>query len=233
MQKVCNSFAEAVSDIRDGATIMIGGWGIPGDQPQRLTQALRDHGAKELTIIACTPGTSGEGALRLFGVTYVSNNVLIENKQVKKFICSIAFPGTAFDRAYLAGEIEVEWVPQGTLAERIRAGGFGIGGFYTPTGVGTPVAEGKEKNVIDGKEYNLELPLKADYALIRARKADTLGNLVYQGVMRSFNAVMAPAAKVTIAEVDEIVNPGELDPEHIVTPHIFVDWIIKIPEGKK
>lgn len=233
MGKVFSSFAEAVADIPDGATVMIGGWGIPEDQPQRLTQALHDQGAKNLTIIACTPGPSGAGALRLFGVTYVTNNVLIENKQVKKFICSIAFPGTAFDKANLAGEIEVEWVPQGTLAERIRAGGFGIGGFYTLAGAGTVVAEGKEKKVIDGKEHILELPLKADYALIKAYKADTFGNLNYRGVMRSFNAVMAPAAKVTIAEVNEIVNPGDIDPESIVTQEIFVHRIVKIPGGGK
>ncbi len=225
--KVFDSPAEAIKDIPDGATIMIGGWTVLGDHPSNLTRALRDHGVRNLTIIASSPGTSGRQTLAVFGVEYSYNNILIENKQVDKFICSVGFVNTSFDKARLAGELEVEFAPQGTLAERIRTGGFGFGGFYTRVGVGTVVEEGKEKRIIDGKEYILELPLRADYALIRAYKADTLGNLVYRGAMKSFNVIMAPAANVTIAEVDEIVEPGELDPEVIVTPHIFVHRIVR------
>jgi len=220
MNKIYDSPDAAVSDIPAGATVMIGGWASSG-VPIDLVVALRDHGVKNLTIIANSPDTG----------RFVDNNILIENNQVKRFICTIVFPGTPAESANAAGELAIELVPQGTLAERIRAAGCGLGGFYTPTGVGTIVANGKETKIIDGKEYIFELPLKADYALIRAHKADKFGNLVYRGVMRNFNAVMAMAANITIVQVEEIVEPGELDPNIIVTPQIFVDRIVKIPKG--
>lgn len=229
MNKVIKSFDQAVADIPDKTTIMLGGFAAV-DRPFNLIRALRSHGAKELTIIANSPGTGGQQALRWWGLAYYTDaNLLVENKQVKKFISSITFPHTAAEKAILAGEVEVEFVPQGTLAERIRAGGFGIGGFYVKTGAGTIIAEGKERRIIDGEEYLLEMPLTADYALIKAYKADKFGNLVYRGNTRNFNAVMAPAADITIVEVEHIVEVGELDAEAVVTPGIFVDRIVKIP----
>jgi len=237
--KVFSSLREAVADIPDKASIMIGGFGHAADKPQNLIRALRDHGAKELTMIVNGAGVSGSlGIGSLGGRPFIDEEILLENRQIKKAICSVpaslvmSKPG-AFERQYLAGEVELEYVAQGTLAERIRAGGAGLGGFYTPTGVGTLIEKGKEKRTIDGKEMLLEFALRADYALIRAYRADTRGNLVYRGIMRSFNAVMAAAAKVTIVEVEKIVDAGELDPEVIVTPGIFVDRIIEISgEGK-
>jgi len=222
MSKVVGSFAEAVADIPDGATIMLGGFGLAADLPFNLIRAIRGCGARELTIITNTPGPGSRLALDMWEVTqWTDANLLVENKQVKRFIITITFPDTAAERAILAGEVEVEFVPQGTLAERIRAGGFGIGGFYVKTG--------GERRIINGEEYFLEMPLKADYALIKAYQADEMGNLIYRGNTRSFNAVMAPAADVTIAEVSNIVGPGELEPEVIITPEIFVDRIVKIP----
>jgi 3-oxoacid CoA-transferase subunit A len=228
--KVFNSFSEAVADIPDGAIIMVGGFTGLGGIPQNLILAIRDLGVKNLTQISNS--TWGSGKARNF----IDTSIWVENKQLKKAIVSVMsdpnpIGSKAFEEQYYAGEVELELVPQGTLAERIRAGGFGIGGFYTRTGVGTPVEEGKEKKVLNGDEYILELPLKADYALVRAYKADTMGNLVYRGTGRNFNPVMAPAARITIAEVDEIVEPGEIDPEIIVTPGLFVNRIVKIPAG--
>jgi 3-oxoadipate CoA-transferase alpha subunit len=170
----------------------------------------------------------------LGGKPFIDEEILIENGQVRKVICSVPASlvmskPNAFERLYREGKIELEYVPQGTLAERIRAGGAGLGGFYTPTGVGTLIERGKEKRTIDGKEMILEFALRADYALIRAYQADTMGNLIYKGIMRSFNAIMPQAAKTAIAEVEEIVDMGELDPEFIITPGIFIDRIIKIP----
>ena len=232
--KVIESFEQAVADISDGATIMLGGFGVAADLPFNLIRALRHHGCKGLTVIVNTPGPGGRLALELWGITqWTDVNLLVENRQVKKFISTITFPNTAAEKAILAGEVEIEFVPQGTLAERIRAGGFGIGGFYVRTGVSTLIAEGKEKRIIDGEEYLLEMPLRADYALIKAYKADRFGNLVYRGDTRSFNAVMAPAADITVAEVQDIVEVGELEPEVIVTPGIFVDRIIKIPKEER
>ena len=234
-EKVYLSFAEAVADIPDGATVMIDGFGGAGGMPEYLILALRDQGAKNLTIIGNTTGLGGT-----FGVTpgcrYIDPSILAENRQVKKAIASYPFSPspsrpTVFEKQCLAGEAELELVPQGTLAERIRAAGAGIEGFYTPTGAGTVIEEGKEKRVIAGKECLLELPLRADYALIRAHKADGMGNLVFRGTSRSFNAIMATAARITIVEVDEIVEPGELDPEAIVTPGIYVDRIVKRAKG--
>ena len=221
INKVFLSFQEAVADVHDGATIMFGGFvGKPGS-PTNLIIALRDKGVKNLTVVSNRCGG-------------MDLDILFEARQVRKAIASDPVPGSRIplspiEKQYLAGEVELEVVPQGTMVERMRAGGAGIGGFYTSTGVGTLVAEGKEEKTIDGKEYILELPLKADFAFIRARKADKMGNLTYWRSQRNFNPVMATAAKVTIAEVDEIVEIGELDPECIVTPAIYVDRIVKIP----
>jgi len=237
--KIFETFAQAVADIPDGATIMIGGFGHAVDKPQNLISALRDRGVRNLTIIANSAGAAGRlGIGSLGGKPFVDEEILVENRQVKKVICSVPASlvmskPNAFEKQYLAGEIELEYVPQGTLAERIRAGGAGVGAFYTPTGVGTLVEKGKEKRVIDGKEMLLEFALRADYALIKAYRADTMGNLIYRGIMRSFNAIMAMAAKVTIAEVEQIVPTGEIEPEAVVTPAIFVDRLIEIPGEKQ
>jgi 3-oxoacid CoA-transferase A subunit len=237
--KVFASCLEAIADIPDGASIMVGGFGHAADKPQNLIAALKERGAKNLTLIMNGAGVSGSlGIGSLGGVPFIDEEILIENGQVKKAVCSV--PASlvmskprAFEKLYVAGKAELEYVPQGTLAERIRAGGAGIGAFYTPTGVGTLIEEGKEKRIVDGKEMLLEFAMRADFALIRAHCADTMGNLVYRGIMRSFNAVMATAAKVTIAEVDHIVKAGELDPENIVTPGIYIDRIVAAPgEGK-
>ena len=234
--KTCN---EAVADIPDSATIMIGGFGHAADKPQHLIRALRDHGAKNLTLIGNSAGAAGRlGIGSLGGIPFIDEEILVENRQVRKAICSVpaslvmSKPG-AFETQYQAREVELEYVPQGTLAERIRAGGCGVGAFYTPAGIGTLIEEGKEKKVIDGREMMLEYALRADYALIRAYRSDTMGNLVYRGIMRSFNAVMATAAKVTIVEVEQIVESGELDPEVVVTPGIFVDRIVVISGEKQ
>ena len=237
--KMISSFHEAVADIPDGATIMIGGFGHAVDKPQNLIRALRDHGAKGLTMIVNGAGVSGSlGIGSLGGKPFIDEEILLENRQIKKAICSVpaslvmSKPG-AFEKQYLAGEAELEYVPQGTLAERIRAGGAGLGGFYTPTGVGTLVEKDKEKRIIDGEEMLLEFALRADYALVKAHRADKMGNLVYRGIMRSFNAVMATAAKVVIVEAEQIVETGELDPEIIVTPGIFVDRIVEMPNRRE
>ncbi len=228
--KILDTFAQAVVDIPDGAVILLDGFGSQGGMPSYLIEALRDHGARDLTLIGNTAGLGGFGARP--GESFIDPGILFENRQVRKVIAS--FPvarspsnPTPFEKAYRRGEVELEVVPQGTLAERIRAGGAGLGGFYTPTDVGTLVEKGKEKKTINGREYILELPLKGDFALIRAHKADRMGNLVYQGTSRNFNAVMAPAARITVVEVDEIVEVGDLDPEAIVTPGIFVHRIVQ------
>jgi len=232
ISKVVGRFNEAVADIHDGATVMIGGFtGI--DRPFNLIRALRDGGARNLTIISNGPGAGAKTAARLWGIKdYDDANILVENKQVRKFIVTFTTPGTAAEKAILSGEIEVEFVPQGTLAERIRAGGFGIGGFFVKTGTGTVIADGKESRIIEGEEYILEKPLKADFALVRAFKADTMGNLIYKGNIRDFNAVMPPAARVAIAEVEDVVETGQLDAETIVTPGLFIDRIVENPGGR-
>ena len=234
-EKVFESFLDAVADIPNGATVMIGGFGHAVDKPQNLIRALRDRGAKDLTMIVNGAGVSGSlGIGSLGGKPFIDEEILLEKRQIKKAICSVpaslvmSKPG-AFEKQYLAGEVELEYVPQGTLAERIRAGGAGLGAFFTPTGVGTLVEKGKEKRVIDGREMLMEFALHADYALIKAFRADRMGNLVYRGIMRSFNEVMAAAAKITIVEAEEIVGAGELDPEIVVTPGIFVDRIVEVP----
>jgi len=237
--KIVASCSEALADIPDGAVIMVGGFGHAADKPQHLIAALKEQGAKNLTLIMNGAGVSGSlGIGSLGGVPFIDEEVLIKNGQVKKAICSVpaslvmSKPG-AFEKLFLAGEAELEYVPQGTLVERIRAGGAGIGAFYTPTGVGTLIEEGKEKRIIDGTAMLLEFALRADFAIIKAYCADTMGNLIYRGIQRSFNAIMATAAKVTIAEVDHIVNAGELDPEIIVTPGIFIDRMVAAPEEEK
>lgn len=230
--KIYKTCLEAVADIPDSASVMIGGFGHAADKPQNLIQALKYQGAKNLTIISNSSGNAGKlGIGSLGGVPFIDEEVLVENRQVKKAICSVPASlvmskPSAFEKQYLAGEVELEYAPQGTLAERIRAGGAGLGAFFTPTGVGTLIDEGKERRIIDGREMILEFALRADYALIKAYCADNLGNLVYRGIMRSFNAIMAMAAKVTIVEVERVVAAGELDPENIVTPGIFVDRVV-------
>jgi 3-oxoacid CoA-transferase subunit A len=215
MNKVLQSAAEAVALIPDGATVMCGGFGLCG-LPENLIKALHDRGTRDLTIISNNPGVDD------FGV-----GMLIRKKQVRKIFASYVGENKEFERQAIAGEIEYTLVPQGTLAERIRAAGAGIGGFFTPTGYGTIVAEGKETRVIDGRNYVLELPLHADFALIKAYKGDTRGNLIYRKTARNFNPVMATAAKVTLAEVEEIVQPGQLDADAIVTPGIYVAHILR------
>ena len=234
MNKIVPTFAEAVADIPDGATLMIDGFAGPGGTPQNLIRALRDHGARDLTIISNTAGlASVTGFGTVPGDRPTDIGVLVENEQVKKVIASFpvspsASRPTAFERAYREGNAELEVVPQGTLAERIRAGGAGIPAFYTPTGAGTLIAEGKEVRTFDGREHLLETALKADFALLRAHRSDALGNTQYRGTSRNFNGVMATAADVVVMEVDEIVEPGEIDPGAVHTPGIYVDRIVKI-----
>ena len=220
MDKVLSNLEEAVADVSDGSTIMFGGFGLAGI-PFTLIRALYKKETKNITAITNSAG----GRLEDLDIS-----ILFRNRQIKKVITSFpVYAGmvNAFEQQYLKGEVELELVPQGTLAERIRTGGAGNAGFYTPTGVGTIIEEGKEKRTFDGKEYLLELPLRADFAFVKAHKADRIGNLTYRMAARNFNPVMATAAKVTIAEVDEIVEVGKLDPETIITPSIFVDRIVK------
>ena len=219
--KVYQSFDEAVADIPDGASIMLGGFGNPG-VPRNLISALLRQGAKDLTTISNTPGRPGN---------LMDANNLIEAGRIRKVVCAFTAGRTppAFNELYAAGKIEAELVPQGTMAERIRAAGAGIGAFYTRTGVGTELAEGREQRTIDGKDYLLEYPLPADYAFVRAYRADTYGNLDYRLSQRNFNPIMAQAAKVTIVEAEQIVEPGEIEPDHVHTPSIFVDRVVLIP----
>jgi 3-oxoadipate CoA-transferase alpha subunit len=217
IDKTIDTMAQAVAGIHDGATVMIGGFGNAG-MPAALIDALIAQGARDLTIVNNNAG-NGETGLA----------ALLKAKRVKKIICS--FPRQAdsqvFDALYRAGEIELELTPQGNLAERIRAAGAGIGGFFSPTGYGTLLAEGKETRTINGKHYVLESPIHADFALIKALHGDRWGNLVYRKTARNFGPIMATAAKVTIAQVTRIVELGELDPEHIVTPGIFVQRVVQ------
>ena len=235
VQKIFSNCAAAVADVFDGAVIMIGGFGSFGGLPANLIVALAEQGAMNLTVIANQGGVGFELSKKIKPGGYQDIGALYAKSQVRKFIGSVPAlggmpPDSPIEVAHREGRVEIETVPQGTLAERIRAGAGGLGGFYTQTGVGTAVEIGKEKKVINGREYLLELPLTADYALIKAHKADTLGNLVYRGTARCFNPVMAMAAKTTIVEVDEIVQAGELDPECIVTPHLFVRRIVEVKQ---
>ena len=215
MSKVIQSAADAVALIPDGATIMCGGFGLCG-LPENLIRALHARGTRNLTVISNNPGVDD------FGV-----GMLVRKKQVKKIYASYVGENKEFERQAIAGEIHYTLVPQGTFAERIRAAGAGIGGFFTPTGYGTIVAEGKETRVINGRNYVLESPLNADFAFVKAYKGDTKGNLIYRKTARNFNPVMATAAKVTLAEVEEIVEPGQLDPDTIVTPGVYVTHLFK------
>ena len=236
INKVVPSFTEAVADIPDGAVVMIDGFAGPGGTPQNLIRALRDHGAKDLTIISNTAGLASViGFGTIPGDRPIDIGILVDNEQVKKVIASFPVSPspsrlTSFERAYQEGKVDLEVVPQGTLAERIRAGGAGVVAFYTPTAVGTLLAEGKESRAFGGREYLLEHGLTADFALLRAHKADTLGNLVYRGTSQNFNGVMATAAQTTIVEVDEVVEPGGLDAGAIDTPGIYVKRIVKAPK---
>lgn len=211
---------EAVSGIEDGSTVLVGGFGLAG-MPFDLIDALIRQGTKDLTIVSNNAG-NGEVGLA----------ALLKSGRVRKVVCS--FPRQAdsfvFDELYLSGKLELEVVPQGNLAERMRAAGAGIGAFYSPTAVGTPLAEGKESRVIDGREYLLEYPIKGDYALISAYRADRLGNLVYRKTARNFGPVMAAAATTTIAQVGAVVETGALDPEAVVTPSIYVDRVVAVDE---
>jgi 3-oxoadipate CoA-transferase alpha subunit len=221
IQKIMPNVAEALRDIADGSTILISGFGGAG-LPVFLLDALLEQGAKDLTLASNNAGNQGVGIAKL-----------VAAGRVRKMICS--FPrqpeSGAFDDLYRQGKIELELVPQGTLAERIRAGGAGIGGFFTPTGFGTDLAKGKECREIDGINYVFEKAIKADYALIKADKGDRWGNLVYHGTGRNFGPIMATAARCTIAQVNQVVELGELDPENVVTPGIFVKRVVLV-EGK-
>ncbi len=215
MKRIYTSFEEAVSAIENGSTLMVGGFGLCGI-PENLILALVDKGVKDLTVISNNCGIDDWGL-----------GLMLQNKQIKKMIGSYVGENKEFERQVLAGEIEVELTPQGTLAEKIRAGGAGIPAFYTPAGVGTQIAEGKEVRTFNGKEYVLEEALIADFSLVRAWKGDKMGNLVYRKTARNFNPMIAAAGKVTIAEVEIFCEIGELDPNSIHTPSIYVQGIIQ------
>ena len=221
IDKTSASIYEAIKQIKDGSTVMIGGFGTAG-QPAQLIDALIEHGAKELTVVN---NNAGNGDLGLAA--------LLKAGQVKKIICS--FPRQSdsyeFDKLYYAKKIELELVPQGNLAARVQAAGAGLGAIYTPTGFGTLLAEGKESKVINGKGYVLEYPIHADFALIKAFKGDRWGNLTYRMSARNFGPIMATAAKCTIAQVNEVVPLGDIDPEHVITPGIFVKHVVAV-KGK-
>jgi len=223
IDKAVADVATAVADIHDGATVMIGGFGTAG-QPVELIDALLEQGARDLVIVNNNAGNGTTGLA-----------ALLDAGQVRKIICS--FPrqvdSQIFDALYRAGEIELELVPQGNLAERIRAAGAGIGAFFTPTSFGTMLAEGKETRTIDGRDYVLEYPIRADFALVKALRADRWGNLVYRKTARNFGPIMAAAATTTIVQVSEIVGLGDLDPEAVVTPGIYVDRVVSIAEQKE
>lgn len=215
MQKVYPSAAKAVEDIQDGAVLMSGGFGLCGN-PENLIQAVHDRGVKDLTVISNNCGTDEYGL-----------GILLKTRQIRKMISSYVGENKEFERQFLSGELEVELCPQGTLAERVRAGGAGIGGFFSPTGYGTKAAEGKETRTIDGVDYVFETPLKADFTLIRAYKADRWGNLVFRKTARNFSPMMAMAGKTTIVEAEHIVELGELDGDEIHVPGVFVQRIVQ------
>jgi 3-oxoacid CoA-transferase subunit A len=212
--KVLTSFKEAVADITDGSVLIVGGFGLSGC-PEHAIGALRELGTKDLVVVSNNCGVDD------FGL-----GILLQNRQIRKMVSSYVGENSLFERQYLSGELEVEFCPQGTLAERMRAGGAGIPAFYTPAGVGTPVADGKESRAFEGREYLLEHAIRGDFALVKAWKGDALGNLVYRKTSRNFNPLAAMAGEITIAEVEELVEVGELDPEHIHTPGIFVRRIL-------
>ncbi|HUR35179.1 MAG TPA: CoA transferase subunit A [Vicinamibacterales bacterium] len=214
MNKVLPGADHAVSLVHDGASILMGGFGLCGI-PENLIQALRARGTRGLTVISNNAGVDD------FGI-----GILLRSRQVTKMVATYVGENKEFERQFLAGELAVDLVPQGTFAERIRAGGAGIGGFFTPTGFGTLAADGKETRVINGRPYVLEEPITADFAFVRAWKGDRLGNLVYRRTARNFNPIMATAGRVTIAEVEQLVEPGAIDPDHVITPGIYVKHVI-------
>jgi 3-oxoacid CoA-transferase subunit A len=215
MHKVIASADAAVALVRDGATIMMGGFGLAGI-PENLVAALHRQGTRDLTIVSNNAGIDG------FGI-----GLLLKSRQVRKMIATYVGENKEFERQFLQKEIEVELVPQGTFSERIRAGGAGIAGFFTPTGVGTLIAEGKETREFDGRSYVLEMALKADFSFVKAWKGDHVGNLVYRKTARNFNPMMATAARCTIAEVEHLVEPGAIEPDQVHTPGIFVRHVLQ------
>lgn len=222
MDKVFSSAKEALADvIKDDMVVMAGGFGLCG-VPITLIEAMRDSGVQRLTVVSNNAGVDGWGL-----------GVMLETRQIKKMISSYVGENKIFAQQFMAGELELEFNPQGTLAERIRAGGAGIPAFYTKTGVGTVIAEGKDVREFDGAEYVMERGLKADVSLVHAWKGDTEGNLVYRKTARNFNPMMATAGEVTIAEVEILVEPGEINPDHIITPGIFVSRMVHVPDAEK
>ncbi|MEP7132526.1 MAG: CoA transferase subunit A [Acidobacteriota bacterium] len=221
MNKVVASADEAVADVPEGATLVVGGFGLCGI-PENLIGALRRRGVGRLTAVSNNCGVDDWGL-----------GLLLANRQIRKMVSSYVGENAEFERQFLSGELEVELVPQGTLAERMRAGGAGIPAFFTPTGVGTLVAEGKETRAIDGREYILERAIVGDYSLVAAWKGDRLGNLIYRRAARNFNPVAVTAGKISIAEVEELVEVGQLDPENVHTPGIYVNRVVVAPREKR
>ncbi len=222
MNKVCADARSALAGLlKDGMTIMAGGFGLCGI-PETLILAIRDSGVKNLTVVSNNCGVDGKGL-----------GILLDTRQIKKMIASYVGENKTFAQQYLAGELEIEFNPQGTLAERIRAGGAGIPAFFTRTGVGTVIGDGKEERQFDGRRYVMERGLLADLSIVHAYMGDTEGNLVYRKTARNFNPPMATAGKVTVAEVEHLVQPGDIDPDHIVTPGVYVHRIVHVPNAVK
>ncbi len=221
MNKVFKNAVDAIRDVQDGATIMVGGFGLCGI-PENLILALKERGVRDLTVMSNNAGTND------FGL-----GVLLQTGQIRKMISTYVGENEVFEQQFLKGEIEVELVPQGTFSERIRAGGAGIAAFFTPTGVGTLMEQGKEKRAFDGREYIMERALKADFAFVKAYKGDAMGNLVYRKTARNFNPMMATAARITVAEVEQLVPVGSIDPDHVHTPGIFVKRIFQGVDHEK
>jgi 3-oxoacid CoA-transferase subunit A len=222
MKKVYPDAKSALAgQLKDGMTIMAGGFGLCGI-PETLIHAIRDSGVKHLTVVSNNAGVDGVGL-----------GLLLETRQIKKMISSYVGENKTFAQQYLAGELEIEFNPQGTLAERIRAGGAGIPAFFTKTGAGTAIAEGKEEREFDGERYVMERGIVADIAIVHAWKGDTEGNLVYRKTARNFNPMMATAGKLTIAEVEVMVEPGQIEPDHIMTPGVYVQRIVAVPNAQK
>jgi len=223
VNKVVKSAREALerAKVKDGATILFGGFGLCGI-PENLIVALRDSGIKDLTCVSNNAGVDEWGL-----------GLLLQTRQIRKMISTYVGENQIFERQFLSGELEVELIPQGTLAERVRAGGAGIGGFFTPTGVGTVVAEGKETRMLHGREYVLEMPIRGDFAFVKAYQGDTEGNLRYHRAARNFNPVVATASEHTIAEVETLVEPGRIDPDQVVTPGVYVNTIFQGTYGPK
>jgi 3-oxoacid CoA-transferase subunit A len=221
IDKVVASADEAVADVFDGATLVVGGFGLCGI-PENLIAALVRKGVRDLTVVSNNCGVDDWGL-----------GLLLQNRQIRKMMSSYVGENAGFEKQFLSGELEVELVPQGTLAERMRAGGAGIPAFYTPAGAGTLVAEGKETRVIDGREYLLELGIVGDFSLVAAWRGDRYGNLVYRKAARNFNPMAATAGKISIAEVEELVEPGGLDPDAVHTPGVFVHRVVRAPREKR